>query len=150
MPVTLRSATSADIPALMTLERQAATAAHWVQSDYDRLFDPAGPTRLCLVIEEAGRIEGFLVALRAGAEWELENVVVAEGVRHRGVASRLLKELLDRAKAHGAEAVFLEVRESNMPARLLYEKWAFVESGRRKQYYREPLEDAISYRLRLA
>jgi ribosomal-protein-alanine N-acetyltransferase len=50
------------------------------------------------------------------------------------------------AEAQGAESVFLEVRESNRAARFLYEKWSFVESGRRKQYYQGPQEDAIVYR----
>ena len=47
----------------------------------------------------------------------------------------------------GAKAVFLEVRESNYAARALYEKWAFVESGRRRRYYQDPNEDAILYRI---
>ena len=47
----------------------------------------------------------------------------------------------------GAGAVFLEVRESNRAARALYEKWAFLESGRRRGYYKDPEEDAILYRL---
>ena len=51
------------------------------------------------------------------------------------------------ARARGAKAVFLEVRESNQAARALYEKWAFLESGRRRRYYQEPDEDAILYRI---
>ena len=47
----------------------------------------------------------------------------------------------------GAAAVFLEVRESNRAARALYEKWAFLESGRRRGYYKDPEEDAILYRI---
>ena len=47
------------------------------------------------------------------------------------------------ARGRGAAAVFLEVRESNQAARALYEKWAFLESGRRPRYYKDPEEDAI-------
>jgi len=50
------------------------------------------------------------------------------------------------ARAKGAQSIFLEVRESNQAARSLYEKWAFVESGRRIRYYQNPQEDAIAYR----
>jgi ribosomal-protein-alanine N-acetyltransferase len=59
----------------------------------------------------------------------------------------LLSELLDIARGGGAKAIFLEVRESNQAARALYEKWAFLESGRRRRYYQEPDEDAILYRI---
>ena len=57
---------------------------------------------------------------------------------------RIVGELLDMARAHRASAVFLEVRESNRGARALYEKWAFVESGRRKQYYRDTMHGSES------
>jgi len=66
------------------------------------------------------------------------------------MGTRLLGEFLDRAKVAGAEMVFLEVRESNHAARALYEKWAFVQSGRRKGYYCVPEEDAITYYLYFA
>jgi len=58
----------------------------------------------------------------------------------------MLGKFLDLARNRGAEAVFLEVRESNLAARRLYEKWAFVESGVRRRYYRDPEEDAVTYR----
>jgi len=133
----------------MALERRSAGAAHWSQEQYDWLFADAGPKRLVLVIEEQNRALGFVVARPAAAIWEIENIAVTEQARRRGLGARLLGEFLEHARNHGAEAVFLEVRESNQPARALYEKWAFVESGRRTRYYRDPEEDAIVYRLSL-
>lgn len=130
----------------MELERHAATAAHWAESDYQRLFLPEAAERLALVLEEA-EVQAFIVARVAAAEWEIENVAVAGPARRRGLGARLLGELLNRLRARGAEAVFLEVRASNQAARALYEKWAFVECGRRKAYYRDPGEDALQYRL---
>lgn len=140
----IRSATAADIPAMMALERHAATAAHWTEADYLRLFAGAAG-RITLVLEEE-EAQGFIVARSAGREWEIENMAVAGPARRRSLGTRLLAELLDRARAAGARHVFLEVRESNRAARALYEKWAFVESGRRKCYYHQPDEDAILYR----
>jgi ribosomal-protein-alanine N-acetyltransferase len=99
-----------------------------------------------LTIEESC-LHGFVVARIVGAEWEIENIAIAGSARRRGLGTRLLGELLDLARAQGAEAVFLEVRESNRAARSLYEKWAFLESGRRRNYYNDPEEDAILYRL---
>ncbi|MGH9601330.1 MAG: ribosomal protein S18-alanine N-acetyltransferase [Terriglobales bacterium] len=144
--MTIRPATPADIPRLIPLERHSATAAHWAEADYQRLFDAGAPERLALVLEEA-EIVAFIVARGIAAEWEIENVAVAGPARRRGLGTRLLGELLNRLRARGVESVFLEVRESNVAARMLYEKWAFEESGRRTGYYRDPAEDAIQYRL---
>ncbi|MGH9649454.1 MAG: ribosomal protein S18-alanine N-acetyltransferase, partial [Terriglobales bacterium] len=123
-----------------------ATAAHWTEADYQRLFASEVPERLALVLEEE-EIVAFIVARGVRAEWEIENVAVAGAARRRGLGTRLLGELLMQLQARGAGSVFLEVRESNVAARMLYEKWAFEESGRRGAYYRDPPEDAIQYRL---
>ena len=144
--MTIRAATPADVPALLELERHAVTAAHWQEQDYQRLFQPGGE-RLALVLEEEGRVCAFVVGRDLGQEWEIENIAVAGPARRRGLGTRLLGELLDRARARGAQSVFLEVRGSNHAARTLYEKWAFRESGRRRSYYRDPEEDALVYRL---
>jgi ribosomal-protein-alanine N-acetyltransferase len=140
----IRPAIAADIPAMMTLEKQVATAAHWTQEQYERVL--AGKN-LALVLEEDSALLGFLAGRSLGSEWEIENVAIAGPARRRGLGSRLVGEFLNRARSLGAQAVYLEVRESNGAARSLYERWAFVESGRRKKYYRDPEEDAVVYRL---
>ena len=81
-------------------------------------------------------------------EWEIENVVVAAEFLRRGIANELVRELIQRAQNEAASAILLEVRESNLPARRLYEKHGFREVGRRRAYYRDPVEDAILYALR--
>jgi ribosomal-protein-alanine N-acetyltransferase len=141
----------ADVPSLMVLERQAATAAHWSQEQYAQVFRAGAPRRLVLVIEEQSEeeqseIRGFLAARGMGEEWEIENVVVAGMAQRRGLGTRLLEEFLSRTRAEGGTSVFLEARESNAAARALYARLAFVESGRRRAYYRDPEEDAIVYR----
>ena len=141
----IRPATPADVPAMMAVERHAVTAAHWKATDYERLFAPDAE-RTVLILEEK-KVAGFLVARRVGPQWELENIAVAGEARRRGLGARLLGELLKQAHAAGAREIFLEVRESNRAARALYEKWAFVQSGRRKCYYHGPDEDAVLYRL---
>jgi ribosomal-protein-alanine N-acetyltransferase len=146
----VRPATAADLPAMQAIEKHAATAAHWTPADYQKIFDaPALSTdwrRIALVLEEEGSVKGFLVAQTVGGEWEIENVAIQPDARRRGLGTRLVGEFLDLAGAQRATAVFLEVRESNRGARALYEKWAFVESGRRPRYYRAPDEDAVLYR----
>jgi ribosomal-protein-alanine N-acetyltransferase len=94
---------------------------------------------------EVSTVVGFLVALRAGPEWELENIVVAEDVRGKGVGKQLIHKLFTQAQEANSNLVFLEVRESNASARRFYEKLGFQETGRRKAYYSNPTEDAILY-----
>jgi len=143
----VRPATPADIPAMMRLSRHSATAAYWSREQYDCVFGGEAPRRVALVIEEAAGLQGFLVAKVIAAEWEIENIAIAGTARRRGLGTRLLGEFLDQVRLEDAAAVFLEVRESNVAARALYEKWAFTESGKRIRYYTQPEEDAIVYRL---
>jgi [ribosomal protein S18]-alanine N-acetyltransferase len=94
----------------------------------------------------AGRVQGFLVARHVASEWELENIVVAPLARRKGLGQQLLDALLVAARETNSSSVFLEVRESNAAARCLYEKAAFEQTGRRKSYYTDPVEDAVLYR----
>ncbi len=143
----IRPATPDDIPAMRRIAANAATAGQWTAAQYARVFEP-DPLRILLVIEEGG-IQGFLVAAAAGPEWEIENLAVAAPARRRGLGDALVEQFLGMVQREGAESVFLEVRESNVAARAFYEKWAFVESGRRRRYYSNPPEDAIVYRRQL-
>jgi [ribosomal protein S18]-alanine N-acetyltransferase len=143
----IRPATAADIAALLALERASLTAGHWSGLQYQAIFEPAAPPRLALLEQEESTLLGFLIARPLGAEWELENLVVAAAARRRGLGTRLLHELFGVLRSQGGQALFLEVRESNRAARALYEKCRFVEVNRRKLYYREPLEDAVTYHL---
>lgn len=149
LPLLIRRGTPADIPDLMAIERPAASAAHWSREQYQTAFSAEAPSRELLVLEEGGGIQGFIAGRALGKEWEIENVVVSESARRRGFGSRLLQEFLAVARSRAAEKVFLEVRESNLAARRLYEKLSFSESGRRPSYYREPPEPAIVYQLGL-
>jgi len=144
--LSIRRATVADIPVLMALEKDAATAAHWSIAQYQAVFSGEGLSTVALVAEQ-NVVQGFIIGRVLDDEWEIENVVVAVAARRRGLGQRLVGEFLDVASAREAKSIFLEVRESNLAARRLYEAWAFIEAGRRKSYYREPEEDAILYKL---
>lgn len=139
----LRPATPADMPAIRALEQSAETAAHWSARDYDALFAPGAPERLAFVAEEHGQLTAFIIANCATHDWEIENVVVDPRYRHQGIATQLIRHIVQRAQAVHATSVLLEVRESNLAARQLYRKVGFIESGRRPGYYRNPSEDAL-------
>ena len=144
----IRLATPGEIDALLALEREAPTAAHWSRSQYEAIFQPGAPPRLCLVAEN-GPLQAFLVAQAAGPEWELENIVVAPPARRQGLGKQLLRELLRLARQRQALNVVLEVRASNAAARALYQSCGFIEAGFRPSYYQDPKEDAIICRYNL-
>ena len=141
----IRPARTADIPAILAIERGCATAAHWSEAEYPRLFEPGALPHVVLVAE-GGAVFGFLVASSVGSEWEIENVAVAADWRGRGIGLQLVEALLRRALGAGAEQIHLEVRAANRPARSLYERAGFHESGRRPGYYQDPEDDAVLYR----
>jgi len=144
MPVAIRSAALNDVSAILAIEQQAPGAAHWTFEEYNKLVGSG----VVLVAEEAGKLRGFICAKAVAGEWEIENVAVAAEFLRRGIADELVRELIRRAESEAASAILLEVRESNLPARGLYEKHGFREVGRRRVYYRDPVEDAILYALR--
>ena len=145
--IRIRSGAPADLDRLLEIAGHSATAAHWSRQEYAKLFAPeAALKRVLLVLEEQGRVMGFIVACTVEREWEIENIAVSGPARRRGLGSQLLGEFLNLVQKQGGQGVFLEVRESNHAARNLYEKWAFSEVGRRKGYYQDPPEDALVLR----
>lgn len=143
--ITVRRGTAADLPQIMEIARQAATAAQWNPKQYKNLL-AADSHREFLVVAEDNKIHGFIVGRQASREWEIENIVVDAAARRRELGSQLLREFIDHVRARGGSEIHLEVRESNLPARKLYEKWGFIASGRRKAYYQDPPEDALLLR----
>lgn len=91
-------------------------------------------------------VAGYVVALDAADEGEILNLAVAPSGRRHGLGRALVQDILDALARRGVRQVYLEVRESNAPARALYAAHGFQEVGRRKQYYRRPVEDAIVLR----
>jgi [ribosomal protein S18]-alanine N-acetyltransferase len=161
IPMHVRSAELGDVPRMMELEREAQTAAHWTEQNYRSIFTETSPRRLALVVErvslpeylpelehpEQRKLCGFIVARCVDTEWEIENLVVAVAERRQGCGSRLVQELLKRARSEGACSVELEVRCTNLSAKRLYGQCGFEERGTRKSYYSNPLEDALLLRL---
>ena len=96
---------------------------------------------------DGGAILGYVVALDAVDEGEILNLAVAPTGRRAGLGRALVRQILEALSARGVQQVYLEVRDSNAPARALYTAHGFKEVGRRKQYYRRPVEDAIVLRL---
>lgn len=93
---------------------------------------------------------GYLCFWAVRDEMQLLDLVVHPAYRSTGYGNYLLKKLVHLAFSKGILRIWLEVRVTSNTARRLYEKFGFVERGRRKNYYTDPSEDAIVMALELA
>jgi ribosomal-protein-alanine N-acetyltransferase len=101
--------------------------------------------------EQTGRrLGGYIAARMNGDELHVNNIGVWPESRRQGVGGALLGAVLDVAGRCGAAEAVLEVRAGNLPALMLYERFGFAVVGQRRNYYREPAEDAKIMTRRLA
>jgi ribosomal-protein-alanine N-acetyltransferase len=142
----LRLASVADFSALLAIERDCAEASHWSETMWWGLLEQGEampPLRAVWVAERSADVLGFVVMRNAGGVAELESVAVKPIARRNGVAHALCREAMAWAAEQGAGQVQLEVRAGNAAALRLYGALSFVELGRRRGYYSDPVEDAV-------
>ena len=101
---------------------------------------------LWLVALDGDTVVGYIGSQTAVDETDVMNVAVHPDHRRQGIAEALIEKLVLELKARGSHALMLEVRASNAPAISLYEKLGFLQVGLRKNYYRNPKEDALILR----
>ena len=101
----------------------------------------AGDGGILLICEGEDGALGYLSARALPPECEIYRVATLPAHRRCGVGSALLAALFETAA--GVNSFFLEVRENNTPAISLYKAHGFTELARRKNYYRNPKEDAL-------
>ena len=149
-PLHIRHAVRADLAGMLRIE-QASFADPWT---VDSLSTALSLERMrVLVAESAGEgsdggdaatgLLGYVVALVMGPEAEIADLAVAPEARRLGIGRALLGRVLTELGEAGVRTVYLEVRESNQAARTLYEANGFGSVGRRRGYYRQPVEDAL-------
>lgn len=98
---------------------------------------------LWLVAVDGDTVAGYIGSQTVLGEADMMNVAVAPEYRRRGIARKLVEELISRLNAH---SLTLEVRVSNENARRLYDSMGFQQVGLRKKYYEKPREDALILR----
>lgn len=111
-----------------------------VESFQTDLETPLAGYGLAMINEE---IIGFIGYRNFLGEAEITNFCVRQEYKRQGIATDLMSACLAYLKEEGMRQLFLEVRSSNQVARLLYQKIGLVEVDTRKNYYRNPVEDAI-------
>ena len=104
------------------------------------------PLSLWLVALDGDRVAGYVGSQSVLGESDMMNVAVHPDYRRQGIAEKLCLALVEALKEKGNHCLTLEVRASNEPAKALYEKLGFIQVGLRKNYYRNPREDACILR----
>lgn len=111
------------------------------------------PEAIMLVVRRRSKewpsVVGFIAARVSLDELHVNNIGVRHEYRRKGVGGLLLGATLVAASARGVREAILEVRVTNLAAQALYASFGFAVVGRRKNYYREPPEDALVMTKRL-
>ncbi len=141
--VLIRTMRPADLPRVMEIELQCFTMP-WSEATFRGLLRRSDAD---LYVAELNQdVVGYSVFWSVLDQGELGNVSVAPDWRHRGIGEELVKTILVAANRRGVREVFLEVRVSNTVAQKMYERFGFAQVGRRRNYYLEPVEDALVMR----
>lgn len=149
--------TAADLPRVLEIAAGLKDAPQWTEAAWLRAVHPAAsPRRIALAaIDPAnGVLLGFAVASLLPPQAELETIAVAGESQRRGIGRALLQALAAQLRSDGVAELWLEVRASNHVALALYRVAGFAQTGRRKNYYRDPsrqnqAEDALLLTLRI-
>ena len=104
------------------------------------------PLSLWLVAVDGEWVAGYVGSQTVMDESDMMNVAVHPDYRKQGIATSLIVELVEQLRRRGSRCLTLEVRASNETAISVYRTLNFQEVGRRKNYYRNPREDALILR----
>ena len=129
-----------DIPSISAIEA-AAFSMPWSAEDFEKLLE----RDYCVyyVAEYDGIVVGSCGMTISFGEGSIDNVVVDENYRGKGIAHEMIRTLLKEGDAQGIEAYTLEVRVSNQAAIAVYTDEGFVSEGIRPRFYEKPVEDAM-------
>ncbi len=100
-----------------------------------------------LVREAGDAVTGYAVYSVIADTAELLRIAVDPEHRGQGIASSIMEEMLGKLDDSSADRIMLEVRSKNEGAIALYEKFGFKNIAARKDYYSNPVDDALIYEL---
>ena len=143
--IAIRPARADDLPAILAIERVSFTDP-WSRSSFAALLEQPRVYFSVALDRDAGTLVGYTVAWFVLDEAELANLAVTPDARGNGIGAQLLEAALAASEQRGAATMYLEVRASNQSAIALYTSHGFAEVGRRRAYYRKPVEDALVLR----
>ena len=135
----IRRLTYADLPQIITVERRAFPTP-WSLAMF--VLELSKSSGVCLAAMRGEVLVGFMICSRYDTVWHIMNVAVDPAHRRSGIATALIEGLIERINDSRARYT-LEVRESNVGAITLYERYGFRAAGRRRRYYQDNGEDAV-------
>ena len=135
----LRRMTEADLDKVAEMEKEVFSMP-WSKESFR---DSLSQSYSYFFVAQEGTILGYCGIHNLGGDGEITNVAVDKTVRGRGIATKMLLYAMEEMIKEGVEAFTLEVRVSNEPAIKLYEKLGFENKGIRKNFYENPVEDAM-------
>ncbi len=136
----IRRARPEDASGIAELEAECFTDPWGIKDIFSYVCHEHG---MCFVATEGDRLIAYVLGQIIAPEGEIYRVAVAPDKRQRGVGYRLLSFALKTERGRGLETVFLEVRSMNTAARALYRAHGFKEISQRKNYYKNPTDDAV-------
>ena len=98
-------------------------------------------------VDANNKLLGYIGIYNILKEGYITNIAVLKEYRNLGIASKLITDVINYSSNNNMLFLTLEVRKSNVPAINLYEKFNFKQVGIRKNFYTNPLEDALIYTL---
>lgn len=138
--INIRIMTGEDIGSVAQLEQETFTEP-WSENVYRQTVALDGV--VYVVAEDGNRIVGACGVRNISGEGEITNVMTRTEYRRQKIAEKMLARLLSEGEKIGIADFTLEVRKSNYPAILLYEKLGFETEGVRPGFYSHPSEDAL-------
>jgi ribosomal-protein-alanine N-acetyltransferase len=131
-----------DLDAVAALEAACFTNP-WTREMLEREVRESGVGRVYILRDPSGGVAAFCSCWMVVDELHINTIAVDPVRRRSGLATSLMRQVMEEGARSGATKATLEVRASNVAARQLYAKLGFIESGVRTLYYTQPDEDAI-------
>jgi [ribosomal protein S18]-alanine N-acetyltransferase len=133
---------TADLDGILEVD-EASFVRPWTREMYEAELRNSGVTRIYVIRTPGWRVAGYCAIWLLATEVHINNLAIRPEARRRRLATILLTRVLEAAGREGGESATLEVRRSNHDARALYEGLGFRVRGVRKDYYTDPVEDAL-------
>jgi ribosomal-protein-alanine N-acetyltransferase len=133
--IAYREMIALDIPVLAGLEKEIYPESPWSAAQFREELSGVPRTRKYLVALENQEIVGYGGVALAGDVADIHTLTVIPSFRRKGIASQMLKELESWAISKGIKDFMLEMREGNLEAQPLYEKYGYQVVSRRDNYY---------------
>ena len=133
--ITYREMIALDIPVLAGLEKEIYPESPWSAAQFREELSGVPKTRKYLVALDKQEIVGYGGVAIAGDVADIHTLTVIPSFRRKGIATQMLQELESWAISKGVKDFMLEMREGNLEAQPLYEKYGYQVISRRDNYY---------------